>query len=460
MTLPGITQTVRDRGLGLQALGSEYHCKIGLCTNGTANLAQAFGDPQTVRDTLGHGPLVEALCLSIERTGKPAIGVRATQTTAGAVGTITQTGAGPLITATGAVPNDAYELKVEILIGGAVATSQFRYSLDGGDTWSGAIATAASYVIPDSGITIQFPAGTYVLGEVYSATCTAPSYDTTALNTALDAAHAAVQQWRLVHIVGYAAAGTGTATVAAAVASKLAAFAAAFRYAYAVLEAADDTDANLVSAFAAFADVRVMVAAGFCELVSAVDARIYKRPAAWLVVDRLMASAVSRDPGAVIDGPLVGVTRIYRDERLTPNLHDARFATLRTFQGVPGFFITGGKLVAPSGSDFADAPNRQVMDVASRVSYEALLPYLNVDLQIDAAGLIDEREAIGIEKVVLNKLRDAVTRPGDASEVEFVLNRASNILSTQKLVGKTRVRPKGYARFIENEIAFSNPAIT
>lgn len=459
MTLPGITQTVRDRGLGLQALGSEYHCKIGLCTLGTENSVYAFGDPQTVRDTLGRGPLVEALCLSLERAGKPVLAVRATQTTAGSVGTITQSGAGPLITATGAAPNDAYELKVEILVGGAVGTSQFRYSLDGGDTWSGAIATAASYVIPDSGITIQFPAGTYVLGEVYSATCTPPAYDTTALNTALDAAIAAVQQWRLVHIVGYGSSAAGSATIAAAVASKMASAATAFRYAYAVIEAADDSDANLLSAFASAADVRVMVAAGFCELVSAVDARLYKRPAAWPIVDRLMSSVVSRDPGAVIDGPLVGVTALHRDERLTPGLHDARFATLRTFRGVPGFFVTGGRMMAPVGSDFADAPNRQVMDVASRASYEALLPYLNVDLLIDAAGLLDEREAVGIEKVVLNRLRDAVTRPGDASDVDFVLNRATNLLSTQKLVGKTRVRPKGYARFIENEIAFTNPAI-
>ena len=40
----------------------------------------------------------------------------------------------------------------------------------------------------------------------------------------------------------------------------------AFRYAFAMLQAADDTDANLTSAFANFVSARTMVCAGFAGL--------------------------------------------------------------------------------------------------------------------------------------------------------------------------------------------------
>jgi hypothetical protein len=460
MTLPGINQTIRDGALGLLALGSEYHVKIGLSTLGTANVATAIADPQLVRDTFGAGPLVEGAVYAISKTNKPVICVKATQTTAGSVGSITQTGAGPLITATGSTPFDAYELRVKIILGGTVGVATFQYSLDGGDTWSATIATAASYVITAAGITIQFIAGTYIAAEVYSASCTPPAFDTTALNTALDAAVAAAQAWRLVHVIGFATAAAGSATVFAALASKMATAAAAYRYAYAVMEAADDTDGNLITAFASQADVRVMVCAGFEELVSAVDGRIYKRPSAWPVVARLMASAVSRDPGAYADGPLSGIVSLNRDEGKTPGLEDARFCVLRSFRGVPGFFVTRGRMMAPLGSDFSDSAARQVLDVASRVAYEALLQFVNIDLLVDATtGFILEQEAQSIEAFVLGQLRAAVTAPGDASDVQFTVKRNENILSSQTLRAKTRVIPKGYARFIENEIAFKNPAL-
>lgn len=460
MTLPGVTQTIRDGALGLLALGSELHVKVGLCTAGTVDEVFISGDPEAIRTQLGRGELVEAALYFVARTGLPVALVRAAQTTAGSLAAFTQSGAGPLITATGATPNDAYQVRVEILVGGAVAVATFRYSLDGGDTWSAAIATAATYAIPDTGITLQFPVGTYVAGETYSADATPPAFDTTSLNAAIDAALAMQQQWRLLHVVGYAASGAASATVAAAVSSKMTAAETQHRYVYAALEAADDTDTNLDAAFAAFVSTRTMVCGGFAEIVSARDGRIYKRPQAWWDIARIMKNAVSRDPGAVADGPAdASVVSLYRDERKTEALDAARFTTMRTFVGRPGFYITNGKMMAGVGSDFAHVTNRQVMDVASRVAYEALFTYVNIDLLVDDAGNIVETEARRIEKKVLGLLRTALVTPGDASKVEFTLKRDGNILSTEKLIGKTRVRPKGYARFIENEIGFSNPAL-
>lgn len=461
-SLPGIRQTIRDGALGLLALGSDYHVKAGLCTSGPLNTPIGFGDPEAVRATFGRGPLVESLVDAIERTGNPAIGIRIEQASPGSITAFTQTGTSPLITATGSAPEDAFDVRVEILVGGDETEAEFRYSLDGGDTWSQPIAAAASYVIPDSGITIQFPAGTYVVGELYSATCTPPAFDVTGLGTALDAAFGTPEQWRLVHVVGFAADATAAATVAAAVASKMDAAENMFRYAYAVLEMPDVSDADLKTAFASFASTRVMLCAGFAEVISAVSTRVYKRPAAWPTVARIMSVAVSRDPGAVEDGGLDGVRSLYRDEDKTPGLDAAGFCVLRTYKSRPGFYVTQGTMAALPTSDYRRSANRQVMDVASRVAYETLLDFVNVDLRVnEEAGTLYEVEARRIESRVEGQLNNALISPvpPDASAVQFVVSRSENILSTETIRSKTRVVPKGYARWIENELAFRNPAL-
>jgi hypothetical protein len=140
---------------------------------------------------------------------------------------------------------------------------------------------------------------------------------------------------------------------------------------------------------------------------------------------------------------------------------------MRTYKGYPGFHVTAGRMSALATSDYAYLTNRQVMDVASRVAYEALLPKLNVDLvtQVypgppEVVGL-SELEARRLEARVLGRLRAALMSPTPphASDVSFSVSRTEPILQTQTIRNKTRIRPKGYARYIENELAFSNPAL-
>jgi hypothetical protein len=57
---------------------------------------------------------------------------------------------------------------------GASGTATFRYSLDGGDTYSATYATAATFLLP-SGVTANMAAGTYVISTTYTWTDTAPA---------------------------------------------------------------------------------------------------------------------------------------------------------------------------------------------------------------------------------------------------------------------------------------------
>jgi hypothetical protein len=340
-----------------------------------------------------------------------------------ATSTVSQTGSGPAITITG-TPAGYYDLLIHITLGGIVGTATFKWSLDGGASYTTGVVTASTVILGTTGLTAHFAAGTYVLDEVYS-------FNTYGPITAL----------------------------AAAVSTQMATAQTAYRFTYAILEAPDTTDAILVTAMANFADKRVTMCAGYEDLSSPISGRTYKRGAAWVESARLAAIPISEHPGRVASGPVLGVSNLYRDENATPALDAARFTTLRRIIGRQGFYITNGKTMAPAGSDFQEVQYLRVMNKACALTRNALLQFLNSSLRINADGTINENDARGIEDYVTAALRAGITQTGDASAVLVQVNRTDNILSTKTLRVKTRVTPLGYAEFIEEEIGFYNPAL-
>lgn len=464
MTIPYVKNTIRDNGSAALALGSDLHVKIGVASQGTHNVLTIYTDPDAIVTALGTGPLVSAAAYHIATSGTPVgvIRIDPAQVTAGSLGAITKVGghAGPTITDNSSAPLDSYELLVEIVVGGILATATFRYSLDNGDTWSAPILTAATVNLTGTGISLAFAAGTYVAGNQYSATATGPTYNTTGLTAAINVAIVANSRYRLIHAVGYAATAAAMAAIAASVQTLLDGAATTnHRYTRCFLDGAPEADAAQVTAFASTAAPRVGYGAGFADLFNPFTGGFASRPATWALVSRIMSIRISRDPGAVADGALDGVFSIARDEFKTPLLDEARINTLRTWVGRIGFFVTRGRLLAQVGSDFTSCMNGFVMDAACAIAYDALLNYVNEDVIVDAVtGRISETEAQSIEAFVTAKLRQQLSDVGDASDVDFIVDRTTNTLTTELLRGKTRILPLGYLRFIENELSFRNPS--
>lgn len=461
MALPEVTLTVRDPNLGIVPESIDgVTSAIGLCSSGVANTLYSFGDKQVLKDTLGTGPLVEYAAHLLDVAGGPIYCVPATQATAGAAGSVTKSGSGPDITVAGNAL-DAYEVVIQIVQGGALGAGSFRYSLDGGDNYSleTAIPSGGSYALAGTGLTLTFAAGTYVAADTYTFTCTAPMFDATGLASALDALLADPREWRFVAVVGKAASGTAAATLAATLKTKLDAAATNYRYVRGFMHA-EDVDANLISAFASFESPRVVVCAGQVELSSSLTGRLHKRPALFCVAARAAKAPIHEDLGRVASGSLPGATKLYRDERVTPGLDSQRFATLRTFVGLPGDYITAGRTMAAKGSDYQLVQNGFVIDAACRTARTALLRYLNDSVRVDASGAILERDALAIEQEVAAQLESVLVAPGHASEVAVKVARAENILSTGVLRVTISVIPLGYARAIEAEIGLKNPALT
>ncbi|MBV9501618.1 MAG: hypothetical protein JO138_19790, partial [Acidobacteriaceae bacterium] len=89
---------------------------------------------------------------------------------------IVEAGSSPLLVRVG-VSNGIYSWVVKIVAGGALGTATFQYSTDGGVTFlpSTPVATASMYVVPGTGIALDFPngTGTYMAGDTYSWTSAA-----------------------------------------------------------------------------------------------------------------------------------------------------------------------------------------------------------------------------------------------------------------------------------------------
>src|SRR5512133_89228 len=376
MAIPDVRTTILDGALGLAAPStSRVQVKIGTSSTGTVNTLTSISDISALQATFGQGPLVEAAARALAVAGGPILCMRVTGSVAGACGAVTATQTGTATLAITGASFDAYNVKVLCVLGGATliaGTATFKYSLDGGLSYSAemAVPTSGVYAVPNSNLTLTwtYVAGVaFVAGDYWTATATAPGYSTSDLATSVTALLADPRTWFMAHVVGPAADLAGARGLFAALATHMATAASGYRYAFALMEAPEGTDSALLAnttGFGDIADTRVAVGAGYLNVISPISGRSYKRNVAWEAAARASKVAPSQDLAAVIDGPLPGVVALLRDERASEGLDAGRFTTARTIIGRQGYYLTRGRILAAAGSDYSLIQNRRVMDIA------------------------------------------------------------------------------------------------
>lgn len=463
MTLQDVTVSVADGNLGLLPEATDkIVCLLGTSTLGATNTLQVINSSEGVTTGLGYGPLAEAVRMLIEESGGPCYAVPLAST-AGSNSAVTPSGGGPTVTLTG-TPVDNYDAIVQITLGGAIATSKFKYTLDGGATYSDEIFTAATYLIPNTGVTLNFAAGTYVLAETYSFTSTAPSFNTTQLNAGLDAAFNDNREFGLVYVVGEAADATGCATIAAALGTKLASGATTkYRFTRGIVEAPRSaSDSSLITAFATFQDNRVSVLAGGGKIISALTGRRPTAHVGRVLVAKLAKKPIGKDPSQVLAEDGTGalpsrLTTITRDEYKNPGLDSQRFVTVRTYVGLSGFYVTNWPLMSSVTSDFKYIQHGQVIDAAAKLARIALLPWLsrNLPIKSDGTGQLTEPTWQAIDADADSAVRAGVIQPGHATDCEVKGVRTDNVLSTETIRVKLSVLPFTYPKSIQLTVGFT-----
>lgn len=148
--------------------------------------SQTEADLAELTDSTGRPLLLETTAdgqKSIKRfAGIPTLVSDRVPLDGSTMGAVTETGASVgNVTLTG-TPLGPWDLKIDIVAGGARGTATFRFSTDGGSTWSATMTTAATVELTDTatdslvgangetGITAAFGAATYDAASVYSST--------------------------------------------------------------------------------------------------------------------------------------------------------------------------------------------------------------------------------------------------------------------------------------------------
>lgn len=477
MSQPTVNMTELDGALGvLPATSGKLYAVVGPAIAGPMNTPATFGRPKDIVSNFTGGPAAEAACHELEVYGKPVTFVRTNTTTAGAPGTPDLTGVvgTSVITATG-TPNDDYEAQLKVILGGTIGTGPiaFQWSLDGGRNWSPitSLGTAVLFAIPGSGLTLNFAAGTLVTGDVVKTRTVAPQWSATELGAALDALQNSAVNWEIVHIVGPI-----DATAFDTIETKMAAIRIIGKYCAWIgntrMPLVAETEATYLSSLSGVFGSKVSVVgtlcAGACKLVSSVvSGRVYKRPISFSVAADTASASPEVDIADINRGALTGVSirdangnPDEHDESINPGLDDARFCTLRTWDGEPGVFVNRPRLFSGPTSDFQIMPHRRVLNIAEAVLKAYFIRRLNKPILVDkTTGFIKESSALEIEAGATAALAAALGAVPMASGWLVVISRTDNLLSTKTLTGDARVIPLAYPEIVNLSVGFSNPAL-
>jgi hypothetical protein len=392
-----------------------------------------------------------------------------TVTTAGVV-TVTEGGSATVTQASS--PLDAYRMIVTITKSGARGTAEFTYSLDDGDNTSRVYATAATFVIPGAGIVLAFTNADYVADDIYTGTATGPSFTSSDAQDAIEAVLQSAYEFEGIHIVGTPTTAANAVTLASMLDTELQGAESEYlRYIWGVSECPTlEADATVQAAFANIVSEtgRLGVTIGDEDISSADTGLVMKRNAAWSYTTRLASTKYSTHPGEVDGGALSGVSAIYAAYGGGPvadTFDGSRFVTLRTIQGIAGYYITRGNTMDVASSDYNAIQRVRVINRAATIAQMALTRYLNASWRIDPdTGKLDLRDKSNVETSVEHQIKNAMTgergsAKDEISGVTVELDPDADLLSDSTLTATISIIPKGYSEYIDVPIGFVNPRL-
>jgi hypothetical protein len=466
--LPGIKNEIKDFAMGVQGAQADGRfAAIGVAEKKHGEGILTFNDPAQVEPAIGDGPLRDLLvsALSIARTAVSVIVLEGS--IPGTVSAV-EPGAGNQgsgsIAVTGS-PRNEYDIRLAIETGGGLNEATFRLTIDG---LPGKQITVpdddAKYAIPGTGLTVQFVPGAngFVEGDTFSFTATEPK----ATNGDVLKAAGEIFEAKL-SIEFIAIAGISSAPLWAALATKANEASEIYQYLFFVaqsryLSAGETVDQwkNLLCGAERgnTGSTRLQVCAAWIDEADA-NGQVDVRGAIGTYCGTLAARKVQDGPDAVKFGGITAAVSIKPDglnDGHIEDLKNAGYVTVRKYVGRKGIFFTSGQMMSEEGSDFDMVERRRVMDKACRNLYIAQLPAINDTVKIGKDGSPE-----GLEMFVAKSEQplEIMKTNREISDGYVFIPPGQNILADKKLRTKVRIVPLGKMSYIENEIAYMNPAL-
>ena len=213
-----------------------------------------------------------------------------------------------------------------------------------------------------------------------------------------------------------------------------------------------------------------------CVMDGCTDSNIPDSKAIGLLVGRLATIPVQRSVARVKTGPIKSAVMYLpgtaadrqsadRAELRGVNilLHDKGYIVPRTFVGKTGYYWSDDLMACSPSDDYSLIPRRRTIDKAYRVAYKTLVEEIAEEIPVTDQGT----PAPAILKAIETKVESAIvnnmtsignlgTDPADPNDlgVQCHIDPDQNILATSRLEIALRVKPYGYAKYIDVTLGF------
>jgi len=391
-----------------------------------------------IKELLGETPLTDACMDSLEWGAQMIYCIPVVASIAGNITVVEPKAEGAGTIELLGTPNNAYEILVQIIEGGASNEGTFIYSIDGGNSYTNesTIPITGTVDIPHTGLTLKFEdgAGAFDADDTFEFMTTAPTMNNAMV---LEAIYKIVNYniaFEFVHIVG--ATSKALWTTLGVVAED---FLATYKKpCFFVCEArGKSTDEDTYEYVEAMLNERKNVTSAYVQVVLShsryirMDGREQIINNAGIVTGMYCNARESQSIGevksfAVPNSKMLGLIPTGIEE-CTEELDEARYLTFRQYAGRDEYFVTSARMFAADSSYYPYAEDVRVSNRLVKAVREKLLEELQVE--IDPADQEVELARIAAEA---NIPLEAALADGIISSGEVTIDSDNIDLSTKE----------------------------
>ena len=183
------------------------------------------------------------------------------------------------------------------------------------------------------------------------------------------------------------------------------------------------------------------------------------------LLGRIASIPVQRNIGRVKDGSLfplemyVGAKKVEESNSVIASIFDKGYIIPRKHVGRSGYFYADDPMACVPTDDYAHLANRRVIDKAYRIAYDTMLNELLDEIDLNEDGTMQHAVIKSWQQTLENAINRQMTANGELSATDgegcqVYINEKQNVVSTSKIELTLKVRPHGYARYIDVNLGF------
>lgn len=181
---------------------------------------------------------------------------------------------------------------------------------------------------------------------------------------------------------------------------------------------------------------------------------------------RLASIPVHRNIGRVKDGAIKAAETLYLDSEpivagsdIVAEFHAARTVVPRQYVGLSGYYFADDPMMVAETDDYAHLTARRTVDKAYRIAYQTLVQFMLDEIEVNEDGTMQNGVLKSWQQAVENAINRQMTAKGELSATDgegcvCFIDPTQNVLATSRIELTLKVKPYGYARFIDVNLGF------